>query len=86
MKKKSIKQRITLWYTLVLVIVLSIFLGGAFVASEQYSKTEMKEELIDEIGDLEEDISNILIIFRAMISWHIMMMVLCLGFIIQKET
>ena len=58
MKKKSIKQRITLWYTLVLVIVLSIFLGGAFLASEQYSKTEMKEELIDEIGDLEEDISK----------------------------
>ena len=58
MKNKSIKNRITLWYTLILILVLSIALGGAFLASEQYSKTEIRDELIDEVGDLEEDISN----------------------------
>ena len=57
-KLKSIKARITLWYTLVIIVVLSIALGGAFLASEQYSMSEIKEELIDEVGDLEEDISN----------------------------
>ena len=57
-KLKSIKARITLWYTLVIIVVLSIALGGAFLASEQYSMSEIKEELIDEVGDLEEDIAN----------------------------
>ena len=52
MKSKSIKKRITLWYTLILVIVLSFALGGAFLASERYSKTEIRDELIDEVGDL----------------------------------
>lgn len=57
-KLRSIKSRITFWYTLVIIVVLSVALGGAFLASEQYSMTEMKEELIDEVGDLEEDIAN----------------------------
>ncbi len=57
-KSRSIKTRITFWYTLVIIVVLSIALGGAFLASEQYSMDEMKDELIDEVGDLEEDFAN----------------------------
>ncbi|MEE0772202.1 MAG: HAMP domain-containing sensor histidine kinase [Anaerovoracaceae bacterium] len=55
-KNKSIKIRITFWYTLIITLVLGIALGGVFLASERYSMTGMKEELIDEVSDLEEDI------------------------------
>lgn len=57
-KHKSIKTKITLWYTLIILLFMGIALAGAFIASEQYSKDEMKEELIDEVGDLEEDIKS----------------------------
>lgn len=58
MKNRTIKKKVTFWYTLIILVFLIIALGGAFLASEQYSKSEMKTELIDEVGDLEEDISN----------------------------
>lgn len=56
--KQSIKAKITVWYTSVILMVLFVALAGAFRTSENYSIDAMHEELIDEVGDLKEDISN----------------------------
>lgn len=51
----SIKFKITCWYTGILILVFGMTLGGAFAAAEYYGESNVKEELQDEIEDLEED-------------------------------
>lgn len=58
MNKQTIKLKITLWYTGIIIVTLSIAVCGAFFASQSYSIDNMKEELQDEVGDLQEDINN----------------------------
>lgn len=50
--KYSLKFKVTLWYTCIIALVLAITFGGAFYLSEYYSMGNMKEELLDEVGDL----------------------------------
>lgn len=51
MKFRSIKFKITFWYTCIIIIILGIVLGGTFFASEYYSETLIKDQLLDEVGD-----------------------------------
>lgn len=63
MKLQSIKFRITFWYTIIILLILGVILGGTFYASEYYSESVIKEQLLDEVGDmqelLEDDIDDI---------------------------
>jgi len=56
MNFRLIKYKITFWYTLIIVVVFFIVLGGAFVYTEHYGESEIKNELIDEVEDLRKDI------------------------------
>lgn len=58
MNRRTIKLKITLWYTGIIIVTLSIAICGALFASQNYSIDNMKEELRDEVGDLQEDINN----------------------------
>lgn len=55
MKLHSIKLKITCWYTFVLTLVFIFVLGGIFMSSEIYSEEMIREELLDEVKDLEEE-------------------------------
>lgn len=55
MRFQSIKFKITCWYTCVIIFVFSVVLGGAFIYSEHYGEDSIKEEVLDEIKDLRED-------------------------------
>ena len=55
MKLHSIKLKITCWYTFVLTLVFVFVLGGIFMSSEIYSEEMIREELLDEVKDLEEE-------------------------------
>lgn len=57
MKNLSIKKKVTLWYTGIVIIVLLVAFLGAFFASEIYSTENLQEELKDEVNDLVEDIN-----------------------------
>ncbi len=56
MKNRSIKFKITCWYTCIMLLVFFILLGGTLTASEYYSEDNIKEELHDEIEDLQEEL------------------------------
>lgn len=56
MRFRSIKYRITFWYTSVIVLVFGIVLAGACFYSEYYGENEIKAELVDEVKDLREDV------------------------------
>lgn len=63
MKFRSIKYKITLWYTLVIIIVFTCVTGGAFLYSEYYGEDKVKEELLDEVKDLREDVERYSVYF-----------------------
>lgn len=56
--KHSVKFRVTFWYTCILTLVLCIALACIFYASGYYSIDNIKSELLDEVGDLTEDITQ----------------------------
>lgn len=58
MKSLTIKQKITFWYTGVIIVVLGIALGASFFIAEKYSYNDIETELLDEVGDLEEDMKK----------------------------
>lgn len=53
MRNRTIKRKITFWYTGIMVAVLSIVLGVSFFIAEKYSFDDLQKELIDEVYDLE---------------------------------
>lgn len=55
MKLHSVKLKITCWYTFIIIFVFALVLGGIFISSEFYSEDMIKEELLDEVKDLEEE-------------------------------
>lgn len=52
----SVKFKITCWYTGIITLTFGLVLGCAFWYSKYYGENIIKEELLDEVGDLEEDI------------------------------
>lgn len=56
MRFRSIKYRITFWYTSIIVLVFGIVLVCAVLYSEYYGENEIKAELLDEVKDLREDV------------------------------
>lgn len=56
MKNRSIKFKITCWYTGIILTIFAIVTGFVFYSSENYGLDKIKAELIDEIKDLKEDI------------------------------
>lgn len=55
MKLHSVKFKITCWYTFILTVVFVLVLGGIFFASELYSEDMIRDELLDEVKDLKEE-------------------------------
>lgn len=58
MKNLTIKQKITFWYTGIIIVALGIVLGCSFFIAEKYSFNDIETELLDEVGDLEEDMKK----------------------------
>ncbi len=56
MKFSSIKWKITLWYTVIVILVFGTVVAGMLLYSEFYGEDKVKVELEDEIKDLKEDI------------------------------
>lgn len=56
MRFRSIKGRITLWYTAVILLAFGIVFAGAFLYSEHYGEEVIRTELLDEVKDLQEDL------------------------------
>lgn len=56
MKIHSVKHRITLWYTLIIVVVFSAVIISASLYSEYYGEDEIREDLSDEVKDFKEDV------------------------------
>lgn len=56
MRFRSIKYRITFWYTSIIILVFGILLASACLYSEYYGEDEIKAELTDEVKDLREDV------------------------------
>lgn len=56
MKTGSIKFKITFWYSAIILVVFVIVLGGAIYSSEYYSSSNIKEELLDEVKDLQKEL------------------------------
>ncbi len=52
----SVKFKITCWYTGIIALTFGLVLVGAFWYAKYYGESIIKEELLDEVGDLEEDI------------------------------
>ncbi len=55
-KHKSVKAKITLWYTMVIVVVFAVMFLGTMLYSEYYGEEKIKTELLDEVKDMREDI------------------------------
>lgn len=53
---RSIKTKITVWYTMIIVVVFGVILGGMLAYSEYYGESKIRTELLDEVKDLREDI------------------------------
>ncbi len=58
MRNQTIKRKITFWYTGIIVIALGIALGASFFIAEKFSFDDLQTELLDEVGDMEEDIKK----------------------------
>lgn len=56
--RHSVKFKVTLWYTSILALFLLLAMGCIFYTSGHYSSDNVKAELLDEVGDLAEDISD----------------------------
>lgn len=56
MKPLSIKVKITLWYTSLIVFILAIVLAGVIVSTDKLLVLEVQKELEDEVYDAAEDI------------------------------
>ena len=53
--KRSIRLRITLWYTVLFSLVLLLVLGGIYLILRTYSQQDIEEELRDETADTVEE-------------------------------
>ena len=58
MIRKSIKLKITLWYTSIIVFLFALVLGSTIYVSDYYSDDNMKKQLIDEVLDMKENPSE----------------------------
>lgn len=56
MKFRSIKYKITFWYTMIIVVVFSSVIVCTSVYSEYYGEDEIREDLMDEVKDFKEDV------------------------------
>ena len=54
--KHSVKFKVTLWYSSIVTLVLALAIGGVLLLSEYNSTDNIKAELMDEVGDLTEDL------------------------------
>jgi signal transduction histidine kinase len=52
MKRRSIKVRVTLWYTSFIVALLLLTAGVLFLATRSMSRQQLKEELINSVTDM----------------------------------
>lgn len=57
-KTKTIKNKITFWYTGIIIVVFLVTICGFLFISEYYSTDNIRTELMDEVGDLKEDMNN----------------------------
>ena len=58
MKRHSIKFKITLWYTSIMILLFAIVLGSTVFVSDYYNDDNMKKQLIDEVLDMKENASE----------------------------
>lgn len=58
MKHTSIKLKITLWYTSIIIFLFALVLGSTIFVSDYYSDDNMKKQLIDEVLDMKENPSE----------------------------
>lgn len=56
MKLRSVKTKVTLGYTLFIMVVFALVIGATVLYSEYYGEDKIKTELLDEVKDLREDI------------------------------